>query len=54
MTNHQINFIGWILFGVSALGLITASVGRFWAKTCSVCVLRACLVLMIAVVRDDL
>jgi len=53
MTNHQINFIGWILFIVSAIGFIVASIGSFWAMFGSVFFLIACLVFMIPFFRKD-
>lgn len=51
MTNNQINFIGWILFVLSAVGFIIASIGNFWAMTGSVFFLLACLVFMIPFFR---
>ena len=32
MSNKQINFIGWILFILSAIGFIIASIGSFWEE----------------------
>ena len=51
MTNHQINFFGWILFVVSAIGFCIASIGNFWAMFGSVFFLLACLVFMIPFFR---
>ncbi|HCK76615.1 MAG TPA: cytochrome oxidase subunit III, partial [Gammaproteobacteria bacterium] len=31
MKNQTINFFGWILFTVSALGFCVASIGSFWS-----------------------
>jgi len=53
MTNHQINFVGWILFILSAIGFIIASVGSFWAMVGSVFFLVACLVFLIPFFRND-
>ena len=33
MTNEQINFIGWILFTVSAVCFCIASIGSFWSMS---------------------
>jgi len=53
MTDKTINFIGWILFCVSAIGFIIASIGNFWAMFGSVFFLIACLVFMIPFLRRD-
>ncbi|MEP1962127.1 cytochrome oxidase subunit III [Tateyamaria sp.] len=53
MSNHQITFIGWILFVISALGFCIASIGSFWAMFGSVFFLVACLVFMIPFFRND-
>jgi len=53
MTNHQINFVGWILFVVSAIGFCIASIGHFWAMFGSVFFLLACLIFMIPFFRKD-
>jgi hypothetical protein len=53
VTNHQINFIGWVLFVVSAVGFIIASIGSFWAMFGSVFFLIACIVFMIPFFRRD-
>lgn len=47
MTHHRINFLGWILFVISAIGFCIASIGNFWAMFGSVFFLLACLVFMI-------
>ena len=47
MTNNKINFIGWILFIVSAIAFIIASVGSFWSMFGSVFFLVACLIFLI-------
>lgn len=46
MTDDQINFIGWILFVISAIGFCIASIGDFWAMFGSVFFLIACFVFM--------
>ncbi len=53
MSNHQINFIGWILFVISAVGFCIASIGNFWGMFGSVFFLIACLVFMIPFFRSD-
>lgn len=53
MTNHRINFIGWTLFVVSAIGFCIASIGHFWAMFGSAFFLLACLVFMIPFFRKD-
>ena len=52
MSDHQINFLGWILFVISAIGFCIASIGHFWAMFGSVFFLVACLVFMIPFFRD--
>lgn len=52
MTDHQINFLGWILFLVSAVGFCIASIGHFWAMFGSLFFLVACLVFMIPFFRS--
>ena len=53
MSNHSINFIGWLLFILSAVGFIIASLGNFWAMFGSVFFLLACIVFMIPFFRPD-
>lgn len=53
MHNHKINFIGWILFVLSAIGFCIASIGSFWAMFGSIFFLIACLVFLIPFFRDD-
>ncbi|MDA9062294.1 hypothetical protein N9K23_02885, partial [Planktomarina temperata] len=53
MSNKQINFIGWILFILSAIGFIIASIGSFWSMVGSVFFLVACLVFLIPFFRSD-
>lgn len=53
MTNHQINFIGWLLFVISAIGFCIASIGNFWGMFGSVFFLLACLVFMVPFFRRD-
>ncbi|MFD0860206.1 cytochrome oxidase subunit III [Roseovarius aquimarinus] len=52
MSDHQINFLGWGLFLVSAVGFCIASIGHFWAMFGSVFFLVACLVFMIPYFRS--
>lgn len=51
MSDHQINFLGWILFLISAIGFCIASIGHFWAMFGSVFFLVACLVFIIPFFR---
>ncbi|NCV49282.1 MAG: cytochrome oxidase subunit III [Rhodobacterales bacterium] len=53
MTNKQINFLGWILFILSACGFIIASWGHFWSMVGSVFFLVACFVFLIPFFRND-
>lgn len=53
MSNRQINFIGWLLFDVSAIGFIIASIGNFWAMFGSIFFLIACIVFQIPFFRKD-
>jgi len=53
MTTHHINFIGWILFVVSAIGFCVASLGGFGALFGSMFFLLACWMFMIPFVRTD-
>ncbi|SDY30997.1 hypothetical protein SAMN05444486_1011263 [Lentibacter algarum] len=53
MSNHQINFVGWILFVISAVGFCISSIGSFWAMFGSAFFLVACLIFMIPFFRSD-
>ena len=53
MTDHQINFIGWILFLISAVGFCIASIGSFWAMFGSIFFLVACVVFMVPYLRKS-
>ncbi len=53
MTNHQINFCGWVLFILSAIGFCIASIGSFWAMFGSVFFLFGCLVFMVPYFRRE-
>ena len=53
MTDHQINFIGWILFLISAVGFCIASIGSFWAMFGSIFFLAACVVFMVPYFRKS-
>ena len=53
ITNRQIDFVGWLLFILSALGFIIASIGSFWAMIGSLFFLLACLVFIIPFFRRD-
>ena len=47
MANNTINLTGWILFMISAIGLIISRIGSFWAILGGVFFLVACLVFLI-------
>jgi hypothetical protein len=53
MKNRSIDFIGWILFIISALGFCIASIGSFWAMFGSIFFLMACIVFLIPFFRKD-
>lgn len=53
MTKHKINFDGWILFVISAIGFCIAWIGNFWGMFGSVFVPIAYLVFMIPFFRKD-
>jgi hypothetical protein len=53
ITNRQIDFVGWILFILSAIGFIVSSIGSFWAMVGSVFFLLACLVFIVPFFRRD-
>jgi hypothetical protein len=53
ISNRQIDFFGWVLFILSALGFIIASIGNFWAMFGSVLFLLACVVFIIPFFRKD-
>lgn len=52
ISNRQIDFLGWVLFVLSAIGFIVASIGNFWAMFGSVFFLLACLVFIIPFFRE--
>jgi hypothetical protein len=54
VTNRQIDFLGWILFTLSATCFVIASIGHFWAMAGSLFFLIACLVFIIPFFRKDL
>jgi len=53
MSNKKINFIGWILFIISALGFIISSIGNFWAMFGSIFFLAACIIFIIPFFKKD-
>ena len=53
MSNKQINFIGWILFILSEVEFVSASIGSFWSMVGSILFLVACLVFLIPFFRPD-
>ena len=53
MNNKKINFIGWTLFVISALGFIISSIGNFWAMFGSVFFLVACIIFLIPFFKKE-
>ena len=53
MNNKKINFIGWSLFVISALGFIMSSIGNFWAMFGSVFFLVACIIFLIPFFKKE-
>ena len=51
MINNQINFMGWILFILSAVSFIIASIGSSWGMLGSIFFSVACLVFLIPFFR---
>ena len=51
--NKYINFFGWILFAVSAIGFCIASIGSFWSMFGSSFFLVGCLVFFIPFFRKE-
>jgi hypothetical protein len=53
MKNKTINFIGWLMFIVSAVGFIISSIGSFWATFGSLFFFAACFVFLIPFFRKE-
>jgi len=53
MSNKKINFIGWVLFIISALSFIISSIGNFWAMFVSVFFLAACIIFLIPFFKKE-
>ena len=53
MSNKKINFTGWILIIISALGFIMSSIGNFWAMFGSIFFLVACIIFLIPFFRKE-
>jgi hypothetical protein len=53
MKNQTINFFGWILFTVSAVGFCIASIGSFWSMFGSCFFLAGCLVFFIPFFKKE-
>ena len=51
ISNRQIDFVGWVLFILSAIGFIIASIGNVWAMFGSIMFLAACVVFIIPFFR---
>jgi len=48
-----INFVGWVLFLISAIGFIMSSLGNFWAMFGSTFFFVGCLVFLIPYFRKE-
>ena len=53
MSNKNINFLGWVLFIISAIGFTISSIGNFWAMFGSLFFLVACLIFLIPFFRKE-
>ena len=53
MSNNTLNFIGWVLFIISAVGFIISSIGSFWAMFGSRFFFVACFVFLIPFFRKE-
>tara|TARA_B100002051_G_scaffold260885_1_gene281822 strand:+ start:25 stop:198 length:174 start_codon:yes stop_codon:yes gene_type:complete len=53
MSNKKINFLGWILFIVSAIGFTISSMGSFWPMFGSLFFLVACFIFLIPFFRKE-
>jgi hypothetical protein len=53
MKNKTINFIGWLMFILSAVGFIISSIGSFWAMFGSLFFFAACFVFLIPFFRKE-
>ena len=53
MSNKKINFLGWILFIISALGFTISSLGNFWAMFGSFFFFVACIIFLIPFFRKE-
>ena len=53
VSNRQIDFLGWILFIISASSFVVVSIGNPWAMAGSLSFLVACLVFIIPFFRKD-
>ena len=53
MSNKKINFLGWVLFIVSAIGFTISSIGNFWAMFGSIFFFVACIVFLIPFFRKE-
>ena len=53
MSNKKINYIGWILFIISALGFTISSLGNFWAMFGSIFFFVACIIFLIPFFRTE-
>lgn len=52
ISNRQIEFLGWLLFILSAIGFLIASIGNVWAMVGSVFFLLACVAFIIPFFRQ--
>ena len=52
MTNRTLVLLGWLLFTLSAVGYIIASIGNAWALFGSLCFLVACILFLVVHFRS--
>lgn len=53
MSNHKLNFIGWVLFVISAIAFYIASIGHIPAMFGSILFLIACIAFVIPFFREE-
>lgn len=53
ISNRQIDFAGWVLFTLSAVCFVVASIGNVWALSGAIFFLVACLVFIIPFFRKE-
>ena len=53
MKKHHFEIAGWLLFIISSIGFMIASVGSFWGMFSSVFLFVACLVFLVPYFMKD-